>query len=625
MLLPIMEPELAEVRDFLAAHAPFSDLPDDVLAAVPARCSLRYHRRGSTILRPDEVVTSFLIVRSGALDVHDPAGGLVERVDVGGSVGVNGLLQPPPYGFVVTAVEDTLVLVVPGEVFRDLLTYPGVSSYFMLQQAHRLRQAVESVQISDHGGAVLRTRIADMLGRAPVIARPDATVREAARTMREARVSSVLVLDSTDRLCGILTDRDLRNRVVAEGLSVEVPIAEVMTTDPITLESDALALEALLEMLGRGIHHLPVVEDGRPRGLVTSTDLIRLEQSSPLYVVQDVSRQSSPEGLAAVARRLPSIVDHLVTQDASASDISRVVTAVADALHRRLILLAEEKFGPPPVPYCWVALGSQARYESGLGGDQDSALILDDSATLEHATYFAEFAEFITDGLVLCGYPRCPGDVMATNPRWRQTETAWRAIFAEWIERPTPDAVVGATIFFDMRALAGDTDMCERLRRHVLARTPQASTFLAHLIKQAVFHQPPLGLFRGLVLEKGGPNESTLDLKHRGVGPVAEIARAQALSVGSTAVDTRGRLAGARSAGRMSESSVADLLDAFEFISYVRLRHQAGRVREGHAPDNFVSPASLSSFEKRTLKDAFGVVRQAQTALAQRQPLGYIS
>lgn len=620
-----MEPELVEVRDFLAAHAPFSELPRDVLDALPAQSTLRYHRRGTILLRPDDRVTSLIVVRSGAVDVHEQGGGLVERVDVGGTVGVTGLVEKGPYGFDVTAVEDTLVLELPAAVFHRLVDHPNVGTFFLEQQVTRLRQAVESVQVSETGGDVLRTPVTDMISGRVVVATPEISVQEAAQLMRTERVSSVLVLHPDGRLCGILTDRDLRNRVVAEGLSVTSRLAQVMTPEPITLRPDALAFEALLEMLARDVHHLPVVEGGRPLGVVTSTDLVRLERSNPLYLVQDVTSQTTVEGLAEGAARLPSIVESLVTQDASASDISRVVTAVADALHRRLLVLAEKRLGPPPVPYCWVVLGSQARHESGLGGDQDTAIIVDDRGAHDHDAYFADLAAFVTDGLVACGYPRCPGGVMATNPRWRQTERAWRGIFAEWIDEPTPDALVGAAIFFDMRPIHGRAELCERLRAHVLSRTPGARTFLAHLTKQAIEHQPPLGLFRGFVVEKSGEHQRTLDLKHRGVGPVTEIARVQALSLGSPAVDTRGRLAAARAAGRMNPGSVDDLLDAFEFIGYVRLRHQAGCVRSGAKPDNFVAPDSLSSFEKRTLKDAFGVVRSAQSVLAQRQPLGLIS
>lgn len=619
-----MEHELVEIRDFLAGHAPFSELPAEVLATLPARCTVRYHRRGSTILSPDDVVTSFSIVRSGAVDIHDRAGGLVERVDVGDSFGVNGLLGKPPYGFVATAVEDTLVFVVPEATFRELLTHSCVSSFFLMQQAGRLRQAAETVRSADHGGAVLRTRVTEMITGEPISVEPAATVREVAAIMREHRISSVLVLDG-DRLSGIVTDRDLRNRVIAEGLPYETPARDIMTSDPVVIDVDALALEALMEMLSRGIHHLPVLDRGRPVGLVTSTDLVRLERSNPLYLVQDVSRQTSAQGLAGIAARLPALVDDLVVQDAGAGDISRLISAVADAIHRRLIALAQERLGPAPVPYCWVVLGSQARHESALGGDQDTALILSDDAGPEHADYFTDLARFVTDGLVECGYPLCDGDVMATNPRWRQPLASWRRIFREWIEEPTPDAVLGAAIFFDMRPVAGDSDLFDALRRDVLSRTPRAGNFLAHLVKQAVEHQPPLGLFRGFVLDKGGEEASSLDLKHRGVGPLVDIARAHALSIGSPAVETRARLVAARTERRVSENSAADLLAAFEFISHLRLRHQAGRVREGLPPNNHVPPATLTSFEKRTLKDAFGVVRAGQTVLGQRAPLGFMS
>ncbi|MDO5627861.1 MAG: DUF294 nucleotidyltransferase-like domain-containing protein [Mobilicoccus sp.] len=620
-----MEHELVEIRDFLAEQAPFADLSADVLSTLPSRITVRYHRRGQTILRPDDVIDSFFLVRSGAVDIHDRAGGLVERVDVGDSFGVNGLLQPPPYGFVATAVEDTLVFVIGEPTFRELLGHGAVSSFFLMQQAGRLRAAAESVRSSDNGGAVLRTRVIDMVAKDPIALPPETPVQELAATMRDLRISSVLIQDEQGALCGIVTDRDLRNRVVAAGLGYDTLAREVMTADPVVIGADALALEALMEMLGRGIHHLPVLDHGRPVGLVTSTDLVRLERSNPLYLVQDVSRQTDAEGLAQIAARLPSLVEDLVSQDATAGDISRLISAVADAIHRRLIALGVEKLGPAPVPYCWVVLGSQARHESGLGGDQDTALILDDTAGPEHVDYFADLARFVTDGLITCGYPACPGDVMATNPRWRQSLATWKRTFREWIEEPTPDAVLGATIFFDMRPVAGEADLFEELRRDLLARTPRAANFLAHLAKQAVDHQPPLSLFRGFVLDKGGAEASSLDLKHRGVGPVVDLARVHALSLGAPAVETRARLGAARLERLISENSAADLLAAFEFISHLRLRHQAGRVREGLAPNNHVPPGTLTAFEKRTLKDAFGVVRTGQSVLGQRHPVGFVS
>lgn len=620
-----MEPELAEIRDFLAEHAPYSDLPGDVLDALPAQLRVRYHRRGSVVLRPEDVLTASLVIRSGALDVRDGSGALVDRLDVGESVGVSGVLSARPYGFEVSAAEDTLVLTVPGAVLRGLLAHAPVATFFIAQQSDWIREAVAGVSEADRGGAVLRTRLSDMVRREPLTTRADSSIRDAAALMREHRVSSLLVVDEEGHLAGIVTDRDLRNRVVAEALDVAAPVGTIMTRDPISLPPDALALEAMLEMMTRGIHHLPLVLDGRTVGVVTSTDIIRLEQSSPLYLAREVENQTDIEGLAGIVGRLPELVEGLVAQDALASDITRVVSLVGDGVQRRLIQMAHERFGDAPVPYCWVVLGSQARYESALRGDQDTALILDDGVTPEQQAWFAEFAAAVTDGLEQVGYPRCPGEIMAANPRWRQTEQQWRRTFATWIDEPTPDALVSASIFFDMRPIAGDAAMAERLLSRVLARTPQAGPFLAHLIKQAVQRQPPLGLFRGLVVERGGDHKSHLDLKHRGVGPVVEMGRVHGLAVGARAVDTRGRLEAARAVGRLTGPGADDLLGAFEYISHVRLQHQVQRVRAGEDPDNFLAPDTLTSFEKRTLKDAFAVVRTAQTALGQRVPLGFMS
>lgn len=619
-----MDAELAEIRDFLAAHAPFADLPEPVLDALPARFTIRYVRRGHVLLTAQDTVTQLYVVRSGALDVHDAAGGLVDRVDVGESVGANGLLQPPPYGFVVTAVEDTLVLALPASTFHHLTaTQASFASSFLLQQARRLHHAVETVEVLQGGAAVLKTRLRDLIGGEPVVVAPDCTIRDAARTMRSARVSSLLVVDGS--LVGIVTDRDLRNRVLAEGRDPDIPIAQIMTLEPLTAQADSIAFELLLEMVSRNIHHMPVLDGDRLVGLVTSTDLIRLERASPLYVAEDAARQEHPEGLADVTARLPGLVEQLVAQDASADDIGRVVTAVGDAVERRLLDLVEAHLGPPPVPYCWVVLGSQARHEQGLSSDQDNALILADDATREHDAYFAKLATLMRDGLTRCGYPPCPGDVMATNPRWRRTLSAWRRRFATWIDEPSPEAVLHARVFFDMRPLHGDLQLCATLREAVLGATPGGRSFLAHLAKEALTHVPPLGVFRGLVLEKEGEHKSTLDLKRRGVGPVVDLARVAALSVGLPQVNTAARITAASDAGAMSAQAAADLREAFEFIASVRLRHQARQVRTGHPPDNYVPPAELSSFERRHLRDAFGVVRDAQSVLAARHPLAYIS
>ncbi len=614
-----LDVELAEVRDFLAGHDPFAGLPAAVLAGLPARMSVEYFRRGTELIGRGEENHHLFVLRSGACDVHDAQGTLVDRGGAGASFGSITLTQGNPSTFSVTAIEDSLALLLPEDDFHALCRdHPDVDAFYDAQRLRRMQGAVAELHVSASGSAILKTRVSDLVGREVVSVVASASVRDAAGVMAREGVSSLLVMDG-ERLVGILTDRDLRTRVVAAGVDPAVPVAEVMTADPVTGSVESLAFEVLLEMTSRRIHHLPLLDPaGRPAGIVTTTDLLRLEEANPVYLAGDIAKQPDVEGVARVASRLPRVVQALVDQDASAGDIGRVVTAVGDAVERRVIALVEAELGPPPVPYCWVALGSRARLEQALAADQDTALIIDDAVDDAGLAWFAALAERVTDGLVRCGYPRCRGDVMATNPRWRQPLARWRREFSSWLAEPTPEAVLHSSIFFDMRPVHGDESLHARLREHVLRVAPGSTTFLTHLAKHAGTQEPPLGFFRGFVLEKAGEHRDALDIKRGGILAVVEVARVHALALGSPAVNTLARLEAARVAGSISDDLADDLRDAFEFIGYVRLRHQSELVRAGRPTDNFVSPDALSSFEKRHLREAFSIVRFAQHALGRR-------
>lgn len=609
--------ELVEIRDFLAGHPPFEDLPAEVLDRLPRRLGVEYHRRGTRVLAQGVVPEQMPVLRSGAVEVRDGDGLLVERCEPGTSLAAEAVAHGRPYEHEATAIEDTLVLTVPADVLTDLAGHEAVARLLAPETPGTLRPALERQQGALHGRDVLRTRVREVVRRPPVSAGSDASIREAARVMSEHRVSSLLVMDG-DRLAGILTDRDLRNRVLAGDTDPDRPVRDVMTTDPVTGGPDALALEVLLDMVGRNIHHLPIVEHGRVTGMVTTTDLMRLQQANPVHLVGDLDKAPDVATVAALARRLGSVVETLVAQDASAHDIGRVVTLIGDAVERRLLQLAEERLGPPPVPYAWLTLGSRARYEQALNSDQDHAMVLHDEATPEHAAYFGRLADLVTDGLVEAGYPRCPGDMMATNPQWRVSLAEWRQQFDSWFARPSPEALLHASTFLDLRHVAGDADLAARLREHVRRGSSRSRLFLDHLAKQAYSAHPPLGIFRGLVVDKTGEDRDTLDIKRGGAGIVVKVARVHGLDVGSRATSSRARIADAVDAGRLSATMGSDLRDAWEFLSYVRLRHQAAQVRDGAAPDNRVRPDDLSTFEKRHLREAFRVVRLAQQALAQR-------
>jgi CBS domain-containing protein len=389
-----------------------------------------------------------------------------------------------------------------------------------------------------------------------------------------------------------------------------------MTQGVQVIAPDVPGFEALLTMTRLGVHHLPVVDRGRVLGVVTTTDLVRHQGASTVYLGGAVRRSGSIDELVQATTRLPEMQVQMVAAGATPRHLGQAVGAVVDALTRRLLQLAEAELGPPPCPYAWLAFGSQARHEQSVLTDQDNGLLIADEGAGQDA-WFERLARFVNDGLHACGFARCPGDVMASNPTWRQPLRGWRQHFDGWIERPESKALMHASIFFDLRAAAGDESLALRLQTHFLSKLRGNEVFLALLTANAIRHVPPLGFFRGFVLVRGDEHADTLDLKRGGMMPIVELARIHALAAGSTALGTVERLREAAERHTLSGGGAEDLEDALAFVSTLRARHQADQIKRGLPPDNHVRPGELSPLERSQLKDAFAVVRRQQEALAQ--------
>lgn len=595
--------ELAETTQFLAAHEPWSLLPPAQVAHFAKHAVGQYVRRGTVVLNAGAAPTAMYVVRSGAIEIVDADGNLVDHDEKGSCFGQSSILEERPSRFTFTALEDSLLWAFAPDVVRELIAVPEVRRFFT---ESRLTDASHHVP---EGGPVLQVAVSEMITRAPITIDVDSTVGQAAQTMDEHRISAILVTRD-DRLVGILTDRDLR-KVVANNVSPSSPLSDSMSHEPYRISHDALALDVLLSLVEHKIHHLPVMDGEEVLGMVTSGDLMRLERSSPLYIVGDLARQNDLPGLVRVMGRVPGLVARLLRQDATAEDITRIVSRTTEALWQRVLEFGEEKLGPPPVPYCWVALGSLARNEQALASDQDHAMLISDDFTDEHAPYFAELAEFTTAALVECGFPRCKGDAMATNPAWRKPVSQWHTEFNHWLSAPTSEAVLNSSIFFDMRPVHGDHTLFTSLQQRVLRQAPTSSRFLGRLAKHANDAEVPIGFLRGFVVEKRGEHRDRLDIKLGGINPIVDVARIYALRWGLPQVSTRGRLLAAAEHG----AEVENLLDAHEFLGYRRLQHQGAQVAAGLEPDNFINPEDLSDFERRNLRDAFSIVGKAQSAL----------
>ncbi|MDI3337126.1 DUF294 nucleotidyltransferase-like domain-containing protein [Defluviimonas aestuarii] len=593
------------VQAFLETVHPYDALPQDELARVAGSFGRRELAQGAEIYAQGDVLPGLFLIERGGVEILDANGALVSLLGPRNSFGERGLMRDGRAATTARTTSLSRLLVLPVEEFRRLVSdAPAFARFFSRGRGAEPR-----------GSDLATRRVGDLMARDPVTCTLDTTVAEAARKMREAHVSSLGVTGADGTLQGIVTTRDLSHRVLAEGRDADTPVAEIMTANPATLAPQALGTDILHLMLERRVGHVPVTEGGRLVGMITQTDITRHQAVSSAVLIRDIALAASAFEMAETTARIPGLLRQLVGGHNAHEVTTRLITDIADAVTRRLLALAEKELGSPPVPYLWLACGSQGRQEQTGVSDQDNCMMLDDAVTEADMAYFASLAKYVSDGLNTCGYVYCPGDMMATNPRWCQPVRVWRDYFRGWIATPNPEAQMLASVMFDLRPIGGAAHLFGELQAETLDAASKNSIFVAHMIGNSLKHTPPLGLIRGFATIRSGEHRNQIDMKHSGVVPVTDLARVYALQGRLTQVNTRARLEAAIDAGVVSNSGGRDLIEAYDLIAETRLNHQAARVKAGEKPDNFLTPASLSDFERSHLRDAFVVVRTMQSAV----------
>ena len=595
-------------RDFLQGVHPYDCLTPSELTRVAEAFVPRDCARGETVYAAGDTLEGLYLVVSGMISVVDANGAQVSRLGARNTFGERGLVRGGVALTTARAVEPAQVLVLPADSFHFLRDTNAAFARFF----DRAR-----TQMREQKGDLSTQKVADLMAKSPVSVRADCPVQDAAALMRDTRVSCVAVTDADDVLEGIVTTRDMTAKVVAAAMSPDTPISRIMTPNPMSLQPSALGSDVLHMMLEHRIGHVPVTHGGRLVGILTQTDLTRFQAVTSAALVSDIAHAASAAQMAEVTARLPMLLAHLVGGHNRHEVTTRLMTDIADACTRRLLHLAEARLGAAPVPYLWLACGSQGRQEQTGVSDQDNCLILSDAMTPEMESYFEAMAKFVCEGLATCGYFLCPGDMMATNPQWRQPVATWRGYFERWIAKPDPTAQMLASVMFDLRPIGGDSSLWDGLQAETLKAAQANSIFVSHMISNSLKHTPPLSMFRGFATERSGEHAGEVDLKHNGVVPVVDLGRVYALKGKLTAVNTRARLQAAIDDGVVSPSGGQDLLDAYDLIAETRLEQQAAEIRRGGKPDNHMKPSDLSDLERSHLRDAFVVIRTMQSAVGQ--------
>jgi CBS domain-containing protein len=466
----------------------------------------------------------------------------------------------------------------------------------------------------------LDSPLASVVRREPVSCPPATSLRDALTAMRENKIGSMIVADPETRSpIGIFTLRDLLDETAAGGLDLDQPIAQAMTRPLVTLESQVSAYQAMVTMLRQGMRHVVIVDGGRLAGVVSANDLFNLQRLGVGQIAGAIQAANDLDALKAVAADVRTLAGNMLERGVGAEPLTQLISSLNDLLTIRVIDLVHAQHELPAGTLCWLALGSEGRYEQTISTDQDNGLVFDapgvPPAKMREA--LLPFARQVNEALDACGFPLCRGNVMASNPEWCRSVEEWHRRFEDWIGSPKPDALLTAGIFFDFRPIWGEASLAGQLREWLAGAAAANSLFLFHLAQAVLSTRSPLGILGGFVYDSA-EFPHTIDLKMHGTQPFVGSARVYALAQGVSHTNTALRLQTAGEKIGLSAESIAAAGEAFHFLQLMRFRRQ----QAPHAPGsaiNRVDPAKLNEFERRVLKEALKQGRK----LRQRLELDY--
>lgn len=642
---------IQDVVDFLSFTPPFDDLPSSDRALLASRFTMRYLQHGQSLEHQH-----LLLIRTGVFS-HRDLFNQDSLLSHGDYHGVSNLLSDAfDADTCIHCEEDGLVLELSAADFHQLRQqYKNIDLFFIrLQQ----RQLYHHHANADHHWLM---RVGDLPLRAPITIQASASIMEAAQQMTTAQVSALMVvtevvsdepseatpplhvtsaatsaattaqqvpvvqadIDSSSPsnaapLQGIVTDRDLRRRVLAAGVDPSSAVEHIMTRHPWCVSADTLLLDAMQLMSQHNIHHLPVSQGPQLLGMITTTDLIRSQHDHPLFLVSHIHRQTEFAGLHDCGQRLQQVYVQLAREQTQVYVVQPLLTSLFDALAQRYLQLAEQQLGPPPCLYSFMCFGSQARRDMLPSADQDNALLLEKQPDAAITDYFAKLAHLVCDGLAQSGQVLCQGHIMASNPELRRGLKGWLDRFSHSIDTPTPQALLDSSIYFDARCIAGSQGLFNAMQHDILQRCQHNDVFLYHLAGAATATVPPLGFFKDFILERDGKQKRGLDLKKRGLSLINDLVRVHSLAHGISEVNTLARIKTLAQRQVLSQTQADDLRAAWRTLAELRWQLQAQALLNQQTVGNLLDPRQLSLMQRHQLKDAFLLISAQQKLLRQR-------
>lgn len=618
---------------FITKHAPFDHMELGHVMWMLERMQLGYYPEGEVIVSPEHgAVDRFFVIKQGVVHGEQSVAKASDadtwlELGAGECFPLGALLAHRAVASVYRAGSDIFCYELPAAAFSELIGLsPAFRDFCTRRIANLLEHSKQVIQAQySHSSAEqqsLASPLSSIIRRSPVTCSPETSVRQVLKEMHEQHVGSMVAVDAQGHALGILTLPDVLERIALPQIDLSLPVIGIMSTQLQTLPPQALAHEAALMMAKHGFRHVLVVENKKLVGLVSEKDLFALQRVGLRQIGSSIRHAETVEALQHGAADIRRMAHNMMAQGVAPEQLTQFISTFNDLLTARVVELECKASGIVGTPLhdglCWMALGSEGRFEQTLNTDQDNAIIFSVPAGMtadQVREKLLPIARRINETLDQCGFPLCKGEIMASNPKWCLSLDEWKRAFSSWISGGSPEALLHASIFFDFRALYGAHELAENLRGWLSRVASDNSRFLHMMAENALRNRPPLGVVRDFVVGK----ENKIDLKLNGITPFVDAARIFSLAAGATQTNTIQRLRASAEKLRLDPSELDAWIDALLFIQVLRMRHHDEVSAQGvgdDALDNLIDPEKLNELDRRILKEAFRQARKLQARLA---------
>lgn len=619
-----------QIVSFLAGILPFSFLPEYELSSVSNELELVRCKKGTLLfVQGSSIIDRLYILKSGAVERYFEENGEKKlRGMLGEGEIYGGISMLVNNGMSVRTVlvsEDAQFYTLPKERFLKLChTYDHFSEYFtdtfgkrMIDRSYAaiIKSGTEAAPASSQ---FFNLRVRDIYHTNLLSCATTTTIQEAAAAMSRRECSSIFVQTPAGAFTGLVTDNDLRRKVIAPGVDIQRPVSDIMSTPLQTIEAEAMISEALMAMMDANLKHLAVTDgQGRVVGVLSNSDLLSAQEQSPFFIIRELSEAADIEAIIRIQKRVPRLIHNMINSGAKSRVTTKLITKISDIILTKLIRAALERLGPPPVAFAFMVLGSEGRMEQTLKTDQDNAIVFADVPESEFEAvkiYFLKLGLQVCTWLDQAGYTFCKGNIMAQNPKWCQPLSKWKSYFKSWIRISTPKDLMESAIFFDFRGAYGDMAMIDDLRLYLFETLAGWTRFFKDLTVNAMGFKPPIGFFRNFVLESRGEHRNKFNLKNA-MTPIVDFARIYALHHTISETNTQERLYHLNLQKVLKPNDFNDLDQAYNYLMQQRLLCQINSLEKGEMPENFMNPKKLSRIEQTLLKEIFKRIEGAQSRL----------